>query len=157
MTEGFVHTVNKNGIWVNKIEGEDEPLAAVMPTKQVAVAAGRDEAIRRKTEHVIHDEDGKIGERNSYGSNPVHRPGAVAAPASRRFRRGPTERWGIPLGAPELLRSLALCSSNERRLADVAGFSTRLRMGCQGSTSGPSAVYVGLSSCLTGVRSSPRR
>ena len=75
MAEGFVHTVNKNGIWVNKIEGEDEPLPADHPTKQVAVAAGRDEAIRRKTEHVIHDEDGKIGERNSYGGDPVHRPG----------------------------------------------------------------------------------
>ena len=75
MAAGFVHTVNKNGTWVNKIEGEDEPLPADHPTKQVAVAAGRDEAIMRKTEHVIHDEYGKIGERNSYGGDPVHRPG----------------------------------------------------------------------------------
>jgi hypothetical protein len=75
MAAGFVHTVNKNGSWVNKIEGEDEPLPAAYATKQVAVAAGRDEAIRRKTEHVIHEEDGKIGERNSYGRDPVHTPG----------------------------------------------------------------------------------
>jgi Uncharacterized protein conserved in bacteria (DUF2188) len=75
MTAGFVHTVNKDGTWVNKIEGEDEPLPTVHPTKQVAVAVGRDEAIRRETEHVIHDEDGRIGERNSYGRDPVHRPG----------------------------------------------------------------------------------
>ena len=75
MTAGFVHTVNKNGTWVNKIEGEDEPLAAVFATKQVAVAAGRDEAIRRKTEHVIHDEDGRIGERIPTARDPVHRRG----------------------------------------------------------------------------------
>jgi hypothetical protein len=31
--------------------------------------------MRRQTEHVIHNEDGSIGERNSYGSDPAHRPG----------------------------------------------------------------------------------
>ena len=75
MTTGFVHTVNKDGTWVNKIEGADEPLPAVHPTKQVAVAAGRDEANRRKTEHENHNQDGKIGERNSYGGDPIYRPG----------------------------------------------------------------------------------
>jgi hypothetical protein len=44
-------------------------------TKAAAVAAGRDEARRRRTEHVIHNEDGTIGERNSYGNDPRDRPG----------------------------------------------------------------------------------
>jgi hypothetical protein len=33
------------------------------------------EAIARKTEHVIHNEDGSIEERNSYDGDPAHRPG----------------------------------------------------------------------------------
>jgi uncharacterized protein DUF2188 len=44
-------------------------------TKTEAVAAGRSEAQRRKTEHVIHNEDGSIGERNSYRGDPARRPG----------------------------------------------------------------------------------
>lgn len=74
MADGFVHTVHKDGIWIDEIEG-GEPLSGSHATKHVAVAAGRDEAIRRKSEHVIHNEDGSIGERNSYGSDPSDRPG----------------------------------------------------------------------------------
>lgn len=58
MPAGFVHTVG-----------------GPYRTKEEAVAAGRSEAQRRTTEHVIHLEDGSIGERNSYGNDPVHRPG----------------------------------------------------------------------------------
>jgi hypothetical protein len=39
------------------------------------VSVGRTEARRRETEHVIHREDGSIEDRNSYGNDPVHRPG----------------------------------------------------------------------------------
>lgn len=39
-------------------------------TKQDAVGAGRAQAIRDQPEHIIHKEDGTIGERNSYGSDP---------------------------------------------------------------------------------------
>jgi hypothetical protein len=44
-------------------------------TKDEAVKAGRELARNRKTEHVIHNVDGKIGERNSYGNDPARRPG----------------------------------------------------------------------------------
>ena len=44
-------------------------------TKDEAVKAGRELARDRKTEHVIHRVDGKIGERNSYGNDPAHRSG----------------------------------------------------------------------------------
>ena len=60
--------------WRNTIEGA-EPLSGVYDTKAAAIEAGRTEARRRATEHVIHDEDGSIGERNSYGNDPVDRPG----------------------------------------------------------------------------------
>ena len=75
MADGFVHTVQRDGTWVNEIEGDEGTLPGSHATKHVAVAAGRDEAIRRKSEHVIHNEDGSIGERNSYGGDPAHRPG----------------------------------------------------------------------------------
>ena len=40
-----------------------------------ALEAGRTEARRRTTEHVIHNEDGVIRERHSYGNDPADRPG----------------------------------------------------------------------------------
>ncbi len=75
MAEGFVHTVHKDGAWANTIEGEDQSPSGTHETKEAAVAAGRAEAMRRKTEHVIHNEDGTIGERNSYGGDPADRLG----------------------------------------------------------------------------------
>ena len=75
MAEGFVHTVHRDGACANTIEGEDEPLSGTFETREAAVIVGREEAMRRKTEHVIHDQDGAIGERNSYGSDPSDRPG----------------------------------------------------------------------------------
>ena len=75
MAEGFVHTVRRHEGWANTIEGQDGALPGIFETKDAAVAAGRDEAVRRKTEHVIHNEDTTVGERNSYGSDPSDRPG----------------------------------------------------------------------------------
>ena len=75
MAEGFVHTVRRQEGWANTIEGQDGALPGTFETKEEAVTAGRDEAIRRKTEHVIHNEDCAIAERNSYGSDPSDRPG----------------------------------------------------------------------------------
>jgi len=71
---GFVHTVYKRDAWLNEIEDGDE-LGGTYATKEVAASAGREEAISRETEHVIHNEDGTIGERNSYGSDPHDRAG----------------------------------------------------------------------------------
>jgi hypothetical protein len=75
MAAGFVHTVYRQGRWLNEIEGKDAALPGRHETKDEAVATGRVEAMRRETEHVIHNEDGSIGERNSYGGDPAHRPG----------------------------------------------------------------------------------
>jgi uncharacterized protein DUF2188 len=75
VAEGFVHTVHRDGRWRNTVEGEDTSLPGAYATKAEAVAVGRGEAKRRETEHVIHNEDGSIAERNSYGSDPAHRPG----------------------------------------------------------------------------------
>jgi len=74
MADGFVHTVHKDGGWVNTVEGGDE-LDDWHATKDVAVEAGRSAAKDRNTEHVIHNEDNSIAERNSYGHDPADRPG----------------------------------------------------------------------------------
>ena len=74
MAPGFVHSVYKRKTWINELEDGDE-LPGSYATKEVAVAAGREVAIDRQTEHVIHNQDGSISERNSYGKDPVSRPG----------------------------------------------------------------------------------
>jgi hypothetical protein len=70
-----VHTVHEQGSWSNTIEGEDQSLSGTHESEEAAVAAGREQAIRRNTEHVIHSQDGSIGERNSYGGDPRDRTG----------------------------------------------------------------------------------
>jgi len=74
MADGYVHTVYKNGSWINEIEG-GSAVPGTHPSKADAMAAGRLEAIQRKAEHVIHNQDGSIAERNSYGNDPAHRTG----------------------------------------------------------------------------------
>ena len=75
MADGFVHTVHKGGQWMNEIEGGGAEVGGVHATKDEAVSVGRARAIQDGTEHVIHDEDGTISERNSYGADPASRPG----------------------------------------------------------------------------------
>lgn len=74
MADGFIHTVPKDGQWINKVEGGGE-LGGVHATKEEAVSVGRARARDDNTEHVIHKEDGTIGERNSYGNDSTSRPG----------------------------------------------------------------------------------
>jgi len=73
MARGWVHTVHKGGAWVNEIEGDGT--ISRHQTKDQAVAEGREIATARKTEHVIHNLDGTIAGRNSYGSDPFPPPG----------------------------------------------------------------------------------
>jgi hypothetical protein len=73
VARGWIHTVRKNGSWVNEVE--EGPTLSTDSTKDAAVAAGRDEAKARKTEHVIHNMDGSIAERYSDGNDPFPPPG----------------------------------------------------------------------------------
>jgi uncharacterized protein DUF2188 len=74
VADGFIHTVYKGERWVNEIEGGDE-FGGPHSTKEAAVSAGRARAMQDATEHVIRNQDGTIGERNSYGQDPSSRPG----------------------------------------------------------------------------------
>jgi Uncharacterized protein conserved in bacteria (DUF2188) len=74
VAQGFIHTVHRDGQWLNEIEGKG-PIRGKHERKTEAVEAGRARAKRDKIEHVIHNRDGKISGRNSYGSDPRRRRG----------------------------------------------------------------------------------
>lgn len=74
MAGNGVHTVPAGDSgWVNEVDGTK--VGGTHPTKDEAVEAGREEAKRRQTEHHIHNLDGTIGEKNSYGNDPRNIPG----------------------------------------------------------------------------------
>lgn len=58
----------------DEVEGGDR-VPGDFSTKEEAVAIGRARALADETEHVIHNQNGTISERNSYDNDPVHRPG----------------------------------------------------------------------------------
>jgi len=64
-----VHTVpNPDGAgWVNKVGGD---VASRHQRKDTATERGREIARDNGSEHVIHNTDGTIGRRNSYGNDP---------------------------------------------------------------------------------------
>jgi hypothetical protein len=66
MSKGDVHTLPHKGGWANKIEGSRR-VANTAVKKTESQAKGREMAINRKVEHLIHNKDGTIGQRNSYG------------------------------------------------------------------------------------------
>jgi hypothetical protein len=69
MAKGDIHTVHRDGRWFNEVEG-GERASNSASTKAEAVATGRQMARDRRVEHLIHNLDGTIGERNSYGNDP---------------------------------------------------------------------------------------
>ncbi|WP_251043179.1 DUF2188 domain-containing protein [Arthrobacter sp. ISL-69] len=55
--------------------GTGRAFGADYGTKDEADAAGRDAAQADKVEHVIKNQDGKIGSKNRYGNDPRNVPG----------------------------------------------------------------------------------
>jgi Uncharacterized protein conserved in bacteria (DUF2188) len=74
MATGDVHTVPHRGGWANRVEGKSR-ISSTHKTKIAAQKRGREMAILRKVEHLIHNQNGSISERNSYGRDPASRPG----------------------------------------------------------------------------------
>ena len=69
MAKANVYTVPHEGGWANRREGAKRA-SRVFKTKAEAEAAGRKTAMREKVEHLIQNRDGRVSERNSYGSDP---------------------------------------------------------------------------------------
>jgi hypothetical protein len=67
--KGEVHTTpNPEGSgWVNQVNGH---VVSTHRLKERAVERGREIAQDRQTEHAIHNTDGQIGRKNSYGGDP---------------------------------------------------------------------------------------
>jgi hypothetical protein len=64
-----IHIVPRDGNWAVVREGAARD-SSHHQTQAEAVEAGRRTAERERTELLIHGRDGKIRERNSYGSDP---------------------------------------------------------------------------------------
>lgn len=66
-----IHTVYNSGreMWETKKEGQVKPIAS-SHTKAVAEEKSVREAKRAEVEHVIHNKDGKISDKDSYGKDP---------------------------------------------------------------------------------------
>lgn len=63
MTRGWIHTRYQAGRWINT--AEDGGILAAYDSQAAAKLAGRAEAERRETTHVVHRIDGSIVERRS--------------------------------------------------------------------------------------------
>ena len=74
MANGDIHTQPYGSRWVNKVEGNSRP-SNIHDTKDEAQREGREMAIRNKVEHLIHNQDHWVEERNSYRSDPASRVG----------------------------------------------------------------------------------
>lgn len=65
MPKGDIHTVPHGDGWANRVAGNAR-VSNTAPTKAEAQARGREMAIDRGVEHLIHNADGDIAKRNSY-------------------------------------------------------------------------------------------
>lgn len=66
-TKTGVHTFpDPEGGWANKRNGR---LASKHPSKGEAVTAGREMAKKAKLEHTVHNANGQIASKNSYGAD----------------------------------------------------------------------------------------
>ena len=62
-----VHTVPTPSGWANKQGGI---VTSTHNNKADAQAEGRRQAIQNQTEHAVHNKNGQIGTKNSYGGDP---------------------------------------------------------------------------------------
>ena len=65
MAKGDIHTVHRDSRWLNEVEGGKRASNSA-DTKAAAQATGREMAVDRGVEHLIHNKDGEIGARNTY-------------------------------------------------------------------------------------------
>ena len=64
-----IHVIPHNDGWAVKGAGAQRA-SSLHPTKSEAFKAGRDSAVSKNAELFVHNMDGKIGYRNSYGNDP---------------------------------------------------------------------------------------
>lgn len=124
MADGDVHTSKQGDKWINKVEGNQRASNSAA-TKAEAQQLGRDMAKQRGVEHFIHNQDGRIGERNTYpgaeiraspkakghgrktrsGGDESKRPWRVAAKACCRKVDSASARKGVAACGPDVQRA----------------------------------------------------
>lgn len=65
MAKGDIHTVPHGDGWANQVEG-GQRVSSTGPRKEEVQAEGRRMAVDRGVEHLVHRQDGTIGERNTH-------------------------------------------------------------------------------------------
>jgi uncharacterized protein DUF2188 len=70
---GNVHVVPSARGWDVKVEGGGE--AGHFHTQDEAIAASRGLALVNRSEHIVHDRDGRVRQRDSYERDPFPRKG----------------------------------------------------------------------------------
>ena len=68
------HVVPKDGKWAVRGEGNSRA-TSVHPTQKEAIKEGKKIAENQESELFIHNRQGQIRERNSYGNDPYPPPG----------------------------------------------------------------------------------
>ena len=69
MGKKYVHVVPRGNGWAVEKSG-GQRASKVTETQREAISAGKKIAEREKSELVIHGENGRIREKNSYGNDP---------------------------------------------------------------------------------------
>lgn len=64
-----IHTVHRPSGWGNLSSGASK-VPKIYPNKAEAQTAGRKTAMNQHAEHIVHNLNGKIASRNSYGKDP---------------------------------------------------------------------------------------
>jgi hypothetical protein len=108
MAKPAIHTVKRDGVWQNLAEGSTRRIGSTYATKAEAQAAGRERARRDRTEHIIHNVNGTIGQRNSYATTLAAARADPRAHPSDTFggrHRGRRGRWL----ADRLAEAIKLC------------------------------------------------
>lgn len=65
MAKGDIHTVPHGDGWANRAEGSKR-VSNTAPTKEEAASVGREMARDRGVEQLIHNQNGRIAQRNTY-------------------------------------------------------------------------------------------
>lgn len=69
-----VHVVPNNDKWAVKEEGIEKEVST-HDSKELAISMGRELAIKNKAELVVHNLDGKISQKDSFGNDPRNSKG----------------------------------------------------------------------------------
>lgn len=70
MPGGAVHTVHRDGRWLNEVEGQAQPIDDVFEREEDAVLAGREIARDLGVDHRVHHLEGWVHERSVTAPDP---------------------------------------------------------------------------------------